>query len=118
MSQAAFSIPMIRQTEHTAARMLRGHRFAPLKDGWLLVYENREEAPHDGLVDELCIVMTADGDVRARILRKGRRAGTWDLLAGNADQELDVALTWAAKVDAIVPFDPTPEQMAALQRVR
>lgn len=118
MSNAAFTFPLIKQTELTAARMLRGHRFAPLKDGWLLVYEDAKQPPHAGLIDELCIVMTVDGDIRARILRRGRREGTWDLLAGNADQELDVALTWAAKVDAIIPFDPTPEQMEALQRVR
>lgn len=106
------------RTEFTSARVLRGHRFAPLKDGWLLVYENTEQPPHLGLVDELCIVMTADGDVRARILKQGRREGTWDLLCGNAEQELDVALRWAAKVDLIIPYNPTPEQMDVLLRVR
>ena len=78
-----------------------------IKDGWLLVYEHTERPPVEQLVGELCIVMTDDDRCLTRILRKGRLPGRWDLLTANNEQELDVALRWAAMVTMILPYVPS-----------
>lgn len=111
------TIPFPVQTPHTSARMLRGHRMGALKDGWLLLYENLEQAPTSELVDELCIVMTADHRCLARSIKQGRRPGTWDLLTVTGEQELDVTLVWAAPVTLILPYRPTQEQAAKMAGV-
>lgn len=105
-------LPFPSQTDRTSARLVRGHRFEPIKDGWLLLYEDNQTAPSESMVGELCIVRTDDGRVLVRILRKGRKPGRWDLLTGSGEQELDAALVWAEPVTMIVPFNPTPEQSA------
>lgn len=94
--------------------ILRGHRMRPIRDGWVLLYDHAEAAPTDELHDELCIVRTADHRTLCRILHRGRRPGTWDLLTAIGDQELDVSLVWAAKVLYVVPHSPAPEVTAAL----
>ena len=110
-------LPFPSQTQHTVARMLRGHRMGALKDGWLLLYEDLKRSPHDGLVDELCIVMTADQRCLVRILRPGRKSGCWDLLTVTGEQELDVVLEWAEPVTLILPHKPSPELAAAVAGV-
>ena len=109
MQQPIASLPYPQQTEHTAARMLRGHRMGALRDGWLLLYENLGRAPVDAIADELCIVQTADHRCLARVLKKGRRPNCWDLLTVTGEQELDVPLAWAEPVTMILPFRPTDE---------
>lgn len=106
-----------RQTAKTSARMLRGHRMGALKDGWLMIYENEEKPATDDLVDQLCIVKTADHQVLIRFLKKGRRHGTWDLLTVTGEQMLDVVLIWAAKVTMILPYEPTPEEAEQLMGI-
>lgn len=117
MTKPVAFVPFPAQTAKTVARMLRGHRFQPIKDGWLLVYEDERAAPTPALIDALCIVETSDHRILTRILKPGRRAGCWDLLTGIGDQELDVALKWAAPVTLIVPFSPTPDDMAQFQPI-
>lgn len=117
MTKPLSYIPFPLQTSKTAARMLRGHRMGPLKDGWLLVYEDLHTPCDESLVDELCIVKTADQRVLARQVKKGRQPGTWDLLTATGEQELDVELVWAQKVTLIVPYVPTAEEAATLGAV-
>lgn len=102
-----------RQTPATAALFLRGHRMGLLRDGWLLVYEHTESPPTDALVEQLCVLKTADHRVLCRVMRKGRKGGAWDLLTGTGEQELDVAVVWAARVDLIIPHEPTPDEVEA-----
>lgn len=117
MSKPVQTFPFPLQTPHTAARMLRGHRMGGLKDGWLLIYENLESPAGDHLVDELCIVMTADHRCLVRIVRKGRRPGCWDLLTVTGEQELDVTLVWAELVTLILPHKPSEEMAMAMAGV-
>ncbi len=111
-------LPFPRQTEHTAARLLRGHRFAPLKDGWLLIYEDLRPPPTPQVIDELCIVQTIDGKVLVRIVKPGRKPGRWDLLTATGEQTLDAELAWAQRVTLIVPFHPHRRAVGPIQRRR
>lgn len=109
MTEAITTVEFPRQSPHTVARMLRGHRMGALKDGWLLIYEELGRAPTSAIVDELCIVQTADHRVLARIVKPGRRPNCWDLLTVTGEQELDVPVTWAEPVTLIIPFKPSPD---------
>ena len=103
------TLPFPRQTEFTVARMVRGHRMGALKDGWLVFYEELDRPAHDGLIDELCDVMTADHRCLLRLLRRGRKTDTWDILTLSGDQELDVSLIWAEPMTLILPYKPGAE---------
>lgn len=102
-------LPFPQQTPSTVCRMVRGHRMGALKDGWLVFYEERDRPAHEGLVDELCVVMTDDRRCLVRVLRRGRKAGSWDLLTVSGDQELDVSLIWAEPTTLIMPYKPSAE---------
>lgn len=114
LNGSTFNVPFPRQTERTVATLLRGHRFGPIKDGWMIMFENNETPPSDRIVDQFCIVMPPDGPLKARIVRFGRRPGTWDLLTHTGDPELDQPLLWAELVTMILPYSPTPADIAAL----
>lgn len=111
---AIFRLPFPVMTDKTAGRLLRGHQMGPIKDGWLLVYENTEQPPDDSLIDELCIVKARDNRILVRFLRKGHRPDTWDLLTVTGPPELDAQVIWAARVTAIIPHKPTQEEIDAM----
>jgi hypothetical protein len=89
----------------------------PLRDGWLLIYEDQRSAPDDHLQGKLCLVMTADQRVLCRTVVRGRQPGGWDLLTATLEQELDVELVWAEPVTMILPYEPTADEAALLGTV-
>lgn len=108
------TLPFPAQTDRTSATILRGHRMGLLRDGWLLLFENNERPPGPELHDQLCIVRTVDRETLCRIVRKGRRPGTWDLLTATGEQMLDVTLLWAERVTMIIPYEPSAQLTIAL----
>ena len=53
------------------------------------------------LIGELCVVGLPDGRVLVKQLQRGRAEGLYNLLSSADKPILDVAVTWAAKVNRI-----------------
>lgn len=109
-----FSIPFPHQTERTVATLLRGYRFGPIRDGWIIMFENNGTLPGEQHIDQLCVVMPPAGPLKVRIVKRGRRPGTWDLLTFTGEPELDQPLLWAERVTMLLPYTPTPRDIEAL----
>ena len=111
-----FTVPTPKSTPNTIGMVIRGYNMGALKDGWFVFGEAPTEPPHDGLIDELCIVKSADdGRIYVRFLKRGRLPGRWDLLSVTGPAMLDVALEWATLVDWIKPHSLTERELAALR---
>ncbi|MDX0251135.1 hypothetical protein GOC31_20780 [Sinorhizobium meliloti] len=78
---------------------------------------SRRRKPNDDLVDELCIARTREGRTLLRLLRKGRKPGTWDLVSITGDPLLDQELEWAERVIWLEPHRITHTEIDALQEV-
>lgn len=100
--------------EHAAAYAVRGYQMGAIRDGWLVICDDRELPPHEGLIDQLCVVRTADHRVLVRFLKKGRKPNTYDLLSVTGAPEIDAVLTWASPVQWIRPYVPSQEESAVL----
>lgn len=96
--------------------MMRGHTMGAIKDGWIVYYYDLRRPPTDGLIGELCIVMTEGGRKLIRYLHRGHLPGTWDLVTDSGNHMLDVVLQWAEKVVLIQPYVPNGEELAKLAK--
>lgn len=94
--------------------VVRGHTLGLIKDGWKVFIDQRRRPPTDRLIDELCVVRTADGKILMRVLKKARRPGTYDLVTATGPHMLDVPLVWAEKILLIVPGELSGEEVAIL----
>lgn len=112
-----FKVQFPQFANQVEAYVLRGYNMGGIRDGWIIIIEKAlKRAPHDGLIDELCMVEAQDGRNLTRILKKGRKPGTWDLLTVTGPAELDVALKWAAPVAWVKPHTLTKIETAALEK--
>lgn len=112
--QNILSVPKPFSTPNTVAKVIRGYGMGALRDGWLVFYEQEFLPPHDGLIDKLCVVLTSDDRDLTRFVKKGRKAGRYDLLSVTGEPILDAELKWAAEVTWIKPHVLTEEQIEAL----
>lgn len=102
-------------TEDMGALSVRGYCMGAIRDGWWVYIEDHQSRPHDGLIDELCVAQLKDGRCLVRFLKKGRKPGTWDLVAVTGDPILDAELEWAEKVEWIRPHRPSDAELAFLE---
>lgn len=115
--QEALRVPKPYATSNTVAKAVRGYSMGAIRDGWIVYYEQEFKAPHDGLIDKLCVVMTADDRDLIRFIKKGRKPGRYDLLSITGEPILDAELKWAAEITWIKPHILTDEQISALEHV-
>lgn len=91
-------------TETTVAVVVRGDSMAgQLEDGWLVYYDNRQDAPSPDLIGRLCVVGLRDGRILIKKLLPGRQNGKYDLYSTNAAPMMDAPVDWAARVTWIAP---------------
>lgn len=105
-------------TDEMVAMSVRGYTMGAIRDGWIVFFNNHRTVPHDGHIDELCVVETDTGRVLLRFLKKGRKTGTWDLVSVTGEPMLDVDLKWAERIEWIRPHKITPEEMQLLGGTR
>lgn len=114
--EPAFMTRMQERTPNTIGMVIRGYNMGAIKDGWFVFGERPTRPPHDGLVDELCLVKcVGDPVVYTRFLKKGRVPGRWDLLTVTGPAMLDVELEWATLIDWIKPHSLTKQEKAILE---
>lgn len=91
-------------TERTVAVEVRGDSLGGAFSGWLIYYDERRDPPTDDLLDTLCVVGLASGQVLVKTLMRGRVPGHWDLFAGVSGSPMtDQTVQWAARVTAMLP---------------
>ena len=84
--------------EGMVGTVLRGHTMGPIKNGWILYFHNNKSAPSDEHLEQLCIVMTGEGERLVRYLKRGHKPGTFDLLTFSGPPRLDAPVIWAERV--------------------
>lgn len=105
-------------SDDMVAMSVRGYTMGAIKDGWLVFFHNRQSRPHDGLIDELCVVKTDTDRVMLRFIKRGRKPGTWDLLPISGVPTLDAVLEWAEKVEWIRPHKITDTELEFLEHLK
>jgi len=81
---------------HVGALQVRGDSMYPrFFDGEYVLYDREPVTPRE-LVDKYAIVQTIDGRLMIKILREGRKAGTWRVESHNAPAEdnLELLAAW------------------------
>lgn len=86
-----------------AARVRGDSMYPMLEDGWLVFWTKDADGVAEECLNKLCIVQIKDGPMLVKRLRRGSRAGRWNLESHNAPLRSDVALEWAARVIDIRP---------------
>lgn len=89
--------------DSTVAVEIRGGSLGPLFDRWLAYYNDVRRPATEDLFGQLCVVGLEDGRVLLKKLARGRIPGYFDLWSNNEPPIQDVAIAWAAKVEAIRP---------------
>lgn len=90
-------------TDKTVAVEIRGDSLGSALNGWVAYYDERRDPPTDDLMGTLCVVGLEDGRVLIKKLVHGRRRGSYDLWSSNSEPLLDQAVSWAARVIALLP---------------
>lgn len=112
----AFTTKTPANTGNTIGMVIRGYNMGALRDGWFVFGERPTRPPHDGLVDELCMVKSAEDEkIYVRFLKRGRKPERWDLLSVTGPAMLDVELEWATLIDWIKPHSLTKQERAILE---
>ena len=88
-------------TESTVAVEIRGDSLGSFLNRWLVFYDNVRRAVTPDLIGELCVVGLEDGRILVKQVRRGSAEGLFNLLSTTEKPILDVAITWAAKVNSI-----------------
>lgn len=86
-----------------AARVRGDSMYPMLEDGWLVFWTRDNESVPEECLNKLCVVQVKDGPMLVKRLRRGSRAGLFNLESHNAPLRTDVALEWAARVLDIRP---------------
>lgn len=90
-------------TSATRAAEIRGTSLGPLFERWLIFYDDVRSPVTDDLIGRLCIVGLQNGKVLVKKLRKGKIAGTYDLLSNAEDPMENQDIEWAARVKQMTP---------------
>lgn len=101
-------------TPDTVAMIVRGYCMGAIRDGWYVLIEDNQSPPHDGIIDQLCIVQLRDGRSMLRFVKKGRKPNRWDLVPVSGDPILDAEVDWAEVVQWIRPHKPTESELEFL----
>ena len=88
--------------EHAVAVIVRGDSMRPaMREGDILIYDNRLEGDLTPLIGSECILALADGRMFVKELAPGSAPGRYTLLSHNAPPMLDQSPQWAAKINLI-----------------
>lgn len=90
-------------SEGTVAVEIRGDSLGAPFEGWIVYYDDRRDPPTDDLIDHLCIVELASGQVLIKRIMRGRLPGHFDLWPVVGAPMTDQVLRWGAKVTAMMP---------------
>jgi transcriptional regulator with XRE-family HTH domain len=90
-------------SDRTVAVQVRGHSLGELFDNWLVFYDDVRDPPGDDLIGHMCVCGLADGRVLIKALKRSQIAGLWTLHSNLEPPIYDVALDWAARVNAMRP---------------
>lgn len=82
---------------------IRGDSLGAPFDRWIVYYDDRREPPTDDLLDNLCVLELASGQVLIKRVMRGRSPGHFDLWPVIGSPMTDQVLVWAAKVTAMMP---------------
>lgn len=85
------------------ALRITGDSMHPIKEGWLVYYNNRIEGNCDQYLNELCVVKVRNGPVLVKELKRGYSIGRYNLFSHNAEIMEDRELEWCAKVQFLRP---------------
>lgn len=86
----------------TVAAIVRGESMLPLfYDGWVLYWS--KHLPPKEMINKLCVVQLANGQILVKYLRPGSQAGLYTLTSTNANDMTDQLVDWAAPIDWIKP---------------
>lgn len=88
---------------NTVAVQVRGHSLGALFDNWLVFYDDVRDPPGDDLVGHMCVCGLSDGRILIKSLKRSQVGGLWTLLSNLEPPIYDVALDWAARVNAMRP---------------
>jgi transcriptional regulator with XRE-family HTH domain len=90
-------------SERTVSVRIKGDSLGAALDGWYVYYDDRRDPPTDDLLDKLCVVGLASGQVLIKRLMRGRIAGRYDLWSVNGAPQTDELVIWAAPVSSMMP---------------
>ncbi|MEN6306014.1 MAG: helix-turn-helix domain-containing protein [Armatimonadia bacterium] len=91
-------------SEHTVAVEVRGDSMTGVADDqYIIYYDDRRDAVHEGLYGKLCVVGLANNTVLVKKLAPGRQLGRYDLYSTSGAPLFDQEVVWAAKVEWIKP---------------
>lgn len=85
------------------ALKIRGESMHPLRDGWLLFYQKKQDGVPDDCLGQLCVVQVKDGPLLVKELRRGSKKKRFTLISWNASPREDIEVEWAAKIVDIRP---------------
>jgi transcriptional regulator with XRE-family HTH domain len=88
---------------NTVAVQARGHSLGALFDNWLVFYDDGRDPPGDDVVGRMCVCGLSDGRILIKALKRSQIAGLWTLHSNVEPPIYDVALDWAARVNAMRP---------------
>jgi hypothetical protein len=82
---------------------IRDRGLGSLLDRWLVFFDEMRHLVTPDVFGCFCVVATADGQIVVRRLQPGRSPQRYDLLSEFGTNSRDVAVSWVAKVTAVVP---------------
>lgn len=86
-----------------ALRVVGGSMPGLADDGAIIFFEEQRVRPSLDMLGQVVVVETATDEVLVKRLRRGSRAGVYDLESLEGPTRRDVALRWAAHITAIIP---------------
>jgi hypothetical protein len=69
-----------------------------LRDGWQVSYNQRTEERLSEFFGKPCIVKLKDGRTMLRTIKRGHKAGRYNLVSYNSPDIDDIEIAWAAKI--------------------
>lgn len=85
-------------SENTVAVEIRGTSLGEFFDRAIAFYDDVHRPATADLVGRLCVVGLTDGRVLIKKLRRGKKAGRFDLISHAGEPIRDVEVAWAARV--------------------
>lgn len=87
----------------TRALEIRGDSLGELFDRWFVIFDDEQRAITPDLLNKLCVVELSDGRVLVKKIKRGGRAGRFDLLSNTEPPIENVQIKWAARVKHMAP---------------
>jgi hypothetical protein len=91
-------------TPETVAVEIRGESLGALFNQWLVYYDEVRSPITSDMLGRLCVVGLLDERVVVKTIRKGSKAGFYNLLSNTGEDDIkDAEVAWAAKVKNMTP---------------